>query len=148
MSACKYLNYDHVLLSSIIATESAGEQFATRYEPDYRWLYEVDSMAKIARTTSITEKIHQKTSWGLMQLMGALLRELGFRDPMPQACGINNNLKYGIMHLKNLEKRYEKESDVIAAYNAGSPRKTESGIYVNQAYVDKVYGYMDELSYR
>ena len=142
---CDLVDFDPILVGAIIATESAGEQYATRYEPDYRWLYEVPKYAKLARTTSMTEKIHQQTSWGYMQIMGALCRELGFDNPMPLACNAETNIRLGIKHLKNLEKRYIDFPDIVAAYNAGSPRKNEDGVFENQGYVDKVFGYYNEL---
>jgi soluble lytic murein transglycosylase-like protein len=145
IEASKAYDLDEALIGAIIAVESAGRPFATRYEPHYRWLFKVEEWAKKTHVTVGTETIHQKTSWGLMQLMGALLRELGFEDAMPQACHPVTNIRYGAKHVSKLYDRYGDMDDVIAAYNAGSPRRTETGVYENQSYVDKVYGYYDEI---
>jgi soluble lytic murein transglycosylase-like protein len=68
------------------------------------------------------------------------MREYGFRGSFNDALGdFRISLSYGAKHLKNYLKRYPNESDVIASYNAGSPRKTKGGMYENQTYVDKVY---------
>lgn len=48
----------------------------------------------------------------------------------------------GVGFLRDLGRRWSGD-DVIAAYNAGSPRRAASGLYVNQGYVDKVREYLD-----
>ncbi|MBA7624764.1 Membrane-bound lytic murein transglycosylase C [subsurface metagenome] len=41
--------------------------------------------------------------------------------------------------LLDLKKRYTSTTDIIAAYNAGTVRKTKQGIYINSSYVLNVY---------
>lgn len=144
------------LLRAIIEVESGGDLFAIRYEQDYRWLWDmVGQRAYQKKNNSVlcpidfpfvgtissrqTEFVGQKMSWGPMQIMGAVARELGFRDRFPRLCG-PEGIVYGAKHLQRLQKRFgEKGLDaVIAAYNAGSPRRDGTGRFVNEDYVDKV----------
>ncbi|MBA7495302.1 hypothetical protein ES702_05884 [subsurface metagenome] len=39
----------------------------------------------------------------------------------------------------DLKKRYSRITDIIAAYNAGSVKKTKEGRYINNSYVNNVY---------
>lgn len=123
----------------MIWTESRGDRYALRYEPHYRWLFRPEGMAQELGIPVVTEIMQQRVSWGLLQLMGANARVLGCRAPY-LSCLVDpeTNLWYAFRFLKTLWKRYgPEETDVIAAYNAGQPRKTD-GRYLNQDYVDKV----------
>lgn len=127
------------LLRAIVKTESSGDPFAIRYEPHYRWLYRAEEFANKFYVSVPTEEKAQKTSWGLMQVMGAVAREKGFRGRfLSELCDPEVGLEYGCKHLKGFYNRYGNWKDAIASYNAGSPRKKDDGTYVNQYYVDKV----------
>lgn len=134
------------IVGAIIMQESAGEPCATRYEDHYKWLLHPDRYAKINKVSRSTEVIHQKTSWGLMQIMGGVARELGFNDHMVKLCDVETNIEYGVKQLIKLKKRHGGNlDDVIASYNAGSPRKTNTGAYVNSYYVSQVNKFLKEL---
>lgn len=122
------------LVKAICKQESGFDEDAYRYEPNYRYLVG-DSL-----TMNETERFGQKVSWGLMQTMGGVMREHGFMSKwFTRACSEPAiALRYGMLHLRMYQKRYGDWYDVIAAYNAGSPRKNEQGKYVNQGYVDSV----------
>ena len=138
---------DWRLVSSIIMIESACNTWRPRFEPAYKWLYFARDIAPIAGVTYETMEVMQKTSWGLMQVMGAVAYELGLpHDQVPtQLCLPHIGIDYGCRLLTKLFQRYNSETDVIAAYNAGSPRKTSGGMYANQRYVDKVWQRLTEL---
>ena len=150
------------LVAAIVQVESSNNIYAYRVEPHYRYLVNVltqdpfrgltpDEIKSekapidfgyIRKVSSRdTEWWGQQASWGPMQVMGAVARELGFRGAFPELCG-PRGIEYGCKHLSNLKKRfYDKYglAGVIAAYNAGSPRRTLTGNnLVNQYYVDKV----------
>jgi hypothetical protein len=59
------------LVAAIVVVESGGGTHKTRFEPTYPYLYGVEKYAKILQITQETEKVHQMTSWGLMQVMGS-----------------------------------------------------------------------------
>lgn len=126
------------LVHAVCMVESSMNQWAIRYEPAYRWLYGNHE------TMTDTEKTGQKMSWGLMQVMGAVARECGFTGWFPSLCDPAIGLKYGCKHLARFYARHKNWPDAIASYNAGSPRKSEDGRYVNQAYVDTVLRIWDE----
>jgi len=139
------------LLRAIIQAESAGDPWAMRFEPDYRWLWDVRQGAPFkgdpARlpgpqfVSGETELIAQKTSWGLMQVMGAVAREHGYRGRyLSVLCDPEIGLEYGCRHLRHLHDRFGRQGweAVAAAFNAGSPRRREDGAWINQSYVDRI----------
>jgi hypothetical protein len=129
---------DPKLIAAIVSVESYGKTCATRYEPRYKWLFEPKVYARQNKITLETEVMHQKTSWGLMQIMGACARELGYDDYLVNLCDPKIGLKFGILHLKNYLKKYENIDDAISSYNQGAPRKDDGGKYLNQHYVNEV----------
>jgi hypothetical protein len=161
-SAAARHNLPPLLLSALIEQESGGDPWAWNPEPRYRYLWDV-SRNRTFRTLSLAEIGSevppfdfptlagdrdqewwaQQASWGLMQVMGAVAREGGCRLPYLTAlCGPDDNLEYGCRHLSNLRGRFMQTygwPGVIAAYNAGSPRRLSAGgPYQNQRYVDEV----------
>ena len=138
-------NLKSEIVYGICKQESTFIQSACRYEPNYKWLYKPDKV-KPKLCSVDTETIFQKTSWGIMQVMGAVYREYGDTDWLPVILGdIESQIKYGVKHLASLKKRFTEGNDYIAAYNAGSPRKLSSGKYINQEYVDNVLKYSKEF---
>jgi len=129
------------LVYAICQVESSLNPLATRHEPHYRWLVgDNDAMDPL-------ERRDQMTSWGLMQVMGAVARELGHRGPLADLLTPATGLFYGCLHLRRFRAKYDLWPDVIAAYNAGSPRRVAGhvGPYINQSYVDKVLSAWNNL---
>lgn len=118
--------------------ESAGNQWAARYEPRWKYWVDPERYANELHCTSETERMGQATSYGYMQIMGSVARELGFTDWFGKLYQADYNVSLGAAHLARLIYRYKEPRDVISAYNAGSPRKTPDGRLVNSAYVDGV----------
>jgi hypothetical protein len=85
-------------------------------------------------------------SYGLMQIRCSTAKMMGMVGDCSQLFNIETNLKYAIRYINNLKKRFTKMTDVIAAYNSGTPiicknhnvGKCFAGEYYNQQYVDKV----------
>ena len=80
-------------------------------------------------------------SWGLMQILLSTAKWIT-KNPDLTASALMQpefNVYTGTKYLAYLMGRYNNVKDVMAAYNAGSPRRKEDGTYVNQAYVDKAY---------
>ena len=129
------------LVYAICQVESSLNPSAVRHEPHYRWLVGDNE------TMSPTERHEQMTSWGLMQVMGAVARELGHTGPLSDLLDPPTGLFYGCLHLRRFRAKYDIWPDVIAAYNAGSPRRVagQIGSYVNQSYVDKVLAAWNNL---
>lgn len=146
---------------AVIQVESGGDTFAWNPEPHYRYLYNVRRKAPF-RALTAAEKFSeqppadfpslagdrdaewwgQQASWGLMQVMGAVARELGMRGHIPSLCDPQIGIRYGCMHLANLVRRFHAAHGwrgVGAAFNAGSPRyQPGTTLFENQVYVDKL----------
>lgn len=135
---CVRFGCDPELVGAIVAVESRWNPYAIRYEPAYQWLYQPERYAKMHNTSREAESHFQRYSWGLMQILGATAREIGFNLPMPALCEPMIGLEYGIRYLMVLKRNYLKRDDLIAAYNAGTAKKNAAGRYQNQNYVDKV----------
>lgn len=133
------------LLASICSVESNGNPHAMRYEPIYKWTYNINQYANSLGITVQTEEQMQKHSLGLCQIMGGLARsELGFKGHLVELLDPKVNLSLGALHLSRLLKKYS-EVEAIAAYNAGSPRLSAGGHFVNQPYVNKVSSRLNDL---
>ncbi len=166
---------DPALVCGLCEVESSWEPWAVRMETAYRWLlfddvvlgdvspgdvsdYDygrdkvgylrirkaADDLRPSAMSIS-TELAAERTSWGLMQVMGAVARERGLKGWLTRLLQPEVNLSIGIKHLQWLAGRGWSGKDMISAYNQGSPRRhsvRRSGAdvreYVNQAYVSKV----------
>ena len=133
------------LLAAIVQTESSNNKFAVRFEPHYKYLFKTKENAQSCGITEATETVFQMTSFGLCQIMGAVARELGLKGPIFQLLDEHINLQYSAKLLKRLAGRFKERDDIIAAYNAGTPVKTMTGLYKNQTYVDKVNQYLSAI---
>lgn len=134
---CSHHGVSYELVLSMVDVESAGNPYAVRYEPAYKYLLRPHIYAKALGISQDTEEQLQKMSWGLGQVMGGVAREHGFNLELVRLCDPRMGLEYMLRHLKKFQAKYTNENDVIAAYNAGSAR-VENGLYVNQSYVTKV----------
>jgi soluble lytic murein transglycosylase-like protein len=143
-AADKY-RLDYSLVLAICEVESGFDQWATRVEPAWKYLYFPRECSSKLGITIETETLHQCTSWGLMQVMGSVARELGYQEQLPRLCIPEYGLEYGCRKLRKQMDRYGMESDAVAAYNAGSVIMTTAGMYRNQKYVDKVNRVLIEL---
>lgn len=127
------------LLKAMVLVESGGNPWAIRYEDHYRWLYHPEKIAKEIKIPVYTEVMQQKTSWGCMQVMGAVARELGCKYPyLSQLCNPEIGIDLGAQHLKRYYEKYGNWEEAIVSYNAGAPRKHPDGSYKNQQYLEKV----------
>ncbi len=137
----KLYGIDPDLVEAFVMAESSGNPQATRYEPAFYKRYIQPLIPKEGITPH--EAIGRATSWGLMQIMGQVARERGFKGEFEELLTPNQGLDWGCKHLKRFLKRYDPDLDAaIASYNAGSPRRTDTGrSFVNQRYVDKVKNY-------
>src|SRR3990167_4673122 len=97
---------DPALVRAVIAQESGWNPYAWNPEPRWRyfWNVETGSPFRPVRTVEIANAFPpkdfpclkgdrdqewwaQQASWGLMQIMGAVAREQGFRGPyLPELC--------------------------------------------------------------
>lgn len=131
---------DPVLVGALVHVESGLNPYAWNPEPRYRYLWDVRAHAPFRRLTLLEQETEippkdfnmlagdrdqewwaQQASWGLMQVMGALARELGFRGPyLTELVDPALNLSLGCEHLGRLV-RWAKgnTTQALAAYNGG-----------------------------
>jgi soluble lytic murein transglycosylase-like protein len=129
---------DYKLVDAIIQVESAYKVLAMRFEPKSKSLVIPAKYARMNLVTEDTETTLQKFSWGLCQIMGSTARWLGFKGPLPLLLESNINFRWACEYLRRLEDEHVIVENVVASYNAGSVRRTPTGEFVNQYYVDKV----------
>lgn len=111
-------NVDPNLVKAIIKQESAWDVNASRYEAHLN-----------------------DSSWGLMQVLLKTAKWMLNNDKLTIQDLIKPevNVEAGTRYLAYLSGRYPNNlQDVMASYNAGSPRKNKDGTYTNQSYVDKI----------
>ena len=134
---------DPALVYAIARKESDFNPFAIRHEPEVDFRFQVHKHAAINRTTMGTEDQLQKYSYGIMQVMGFVLRELGYEGSFLAMGNPDLGIFYGC---KKLRQIYDHRNDtcmedVICFYNGG--KKRADGRYSNQIhYVDKVVEFM------
>lgn len=137
------------IVFGIVLTESAGNPWAIRFEPAFLDRYVPDDPELFGPVSVETERIARATSWGPMQIMGQVARERGFERAFLSAlCQPDLGIDMGCAQLAYFRSRFEAEHGfdaVIAAYNAGSPRYTDDGAFVNQTYLDKVMHYAEQF---
>lgn len=126
------------LAKAIASVESSFNPNAVRFEPAWNLFVYPITYANTYKISLDQEKKWQATSWGLMQVMGAVARELGFDGPLPDLLKPENAIFFGCKKLGQLHRKYNNLNDIIAAYNAGHPKLKVDGFYVNQIYVDRV----------
>jgi soluble lytic murein transglycosylase-like protein len=136
---------DANLVKAIITVESNWNPKVSRFEPAWRYTVFPRAWASRVGVTELTEITLQSMSIGLTQVMGSVAREFGFADNLSDLFRPEVNLEYGCRKLASLVKKYPDEMDVIASYNAGSPRLTAGKLYENQVYVDKVWHALMDL---
>lgn len=165
------------LVAAFVVVESSGRPWATRFEVDFGVLRDehgkprrdehghlVHSPALVAQaerfaratgTSYDTELTHEKTSWGLMQIMGSTARELGFRGHMPELGQVELGLELGCSYLAKQAVRFASlapgellgwHEQVVAAYNAGTPHRRADGAWQNADYVRRVAAALAEQS--
>jgi len=148
--AKRYL-LDPELVGSVVQVESSGNSFAMKYEPGYRWTHSVEPLAKKVGTDYATMTIMQKTSFGLMQVMGGVFYEYN-NHAGAKALWAGSmldpeiGLEYGCKHLAQKANKYGPQADrIYAAYNGGSVRLEKNGDFENKKNVDRFMRYYNEL---
>lgn len=131
-------NIDPRAICAIISIESSWRTNSARYERHFTYLFDTARFARLHRITEITEALFQKTSWGLMQIMGGSARSMCYYTGwLPQLCEPNTGIRIGCDYFAKVCDEYDRLEDRFAAYNAGHVRLLADGRYRNQEYVDK-----------
>jgi hypothetical protein len=127
------------LACAMAERESAGITWVMRFESRWTWFVEPQKYATKLGISYNTERTLQQFSYGTMQVMGAVARELGYEDYLVKlASDPAMGIQYGCRKLRQLLDKYSSEESAISAYNAGTPFRDDNGNYVNQGYVNAV----------
>ena len=139
--ANKYL-LDPDLVEAHVMTESSDKPDAWRYEPAF-WKTYIKKMG----ITDATESAGRATSWGLLQLMGQVAREMGYQGSWTGLCDPTTNIEYGCKKLSKCYTKYAPDIDAgIASYNCGTPKMVD-GKFMNQEYVDRVHKFLYKIKH-
>lgn len=131
------MELDPLLAIAICEQESGYVSSRVRYEKNWKYLINTAKHAQALGISIETEIQLQMFSWGPMQVMGSVARELGYLGHLTELIIPQFGVSYGCKKLKQLSKKYLSLDDLIASYNAGSPVIIE-GKYKNQRYVTEV----------
>jgi soluble lytic murein transglycosylase-like protein len=144
------------LVEAMVLTESGGNRYATKPEAFYPYLMNVRTWKPWGQLTRVEagsktapsgfpclaghpdhEWLDQQTSWGLMQVMGAVARELGCRSHyLSELTDPITGLHFGCKHFAGMLAWAKGDTNkAIAAYNAG---RGGTASEASQAYVVKV----------
>ena len=108
---------DPALVCAVIEQESAWDTYAIRFEDGFYMRY-----VKPLALPSLTESISRSFSWGLLQVMGQVAREFGFKERYLSSLMVPlNGIDVGCRVLR--AKLNSKPSSVEAgllAWNGGS----------------------------
>lgn len=114
--ATKY-GLDPYLVCAVCEQESSWNPWAARFEPGFlaRYVHPVNPVAPT------THEILQATSFGLMQVMGGVALELGWRGYfLTKLCDPDMGVDYGCRKLQKCFERYPGDDEkALLAYNGG-----------------------------
>jgi len=109
------------LVCAVIEQESQWNEFAVRMEKGFlsKYIFPMKEFQEGKLTP--TEAYTRAMSWGLMQVMGQVARELGFTGHfLSELCAPMNSIEYGCMKLAAGMKRHDgDETKALLAYNGG-----------------------------
>lgn len=129
---------DPVVIQAIAEQESDYLYWAMRFEPGfyYTYIYKKysyngvkkelgESGRDLLRKISLsTEEFSRACSWGVMQVMGQVMRERGYKGILHHVLFVPEiGIEYGIRQFHRQWRRYNGDLDkTIHAYNAGTAR--------------------------
>lgn len=107
---------DPALVCAVVEQESSWNPWAIRFEPAFKRHY-IDPL----NLDNLTEEVARSISWGLMQVMGEVAREKGFKGPLPSLCDPETGIAVGISHLASkLKAAGGNVSKALLLWNGGS----------------------------
>lgn len=138
---CAARKVDALLVAALIETESGGNPHKAFYDSDHTPLEKPVQWAEKLGLPTNTERMYQRTQWGLLQIYGTVARQRGFDLPyMTLLCQPAWNLEVGLRQLEWLIPQVHSEDDLIVAWRYGPPKQRSSGgsAAAEQAYLAQV----------
>jgi soluble lytic murein transglycosylase-like protein len=156
---------DPLDVMALIKVESGFNAYAWNPEPGYRYLWDVRKRAPWTPMPSVEGLLKpppgfpalagdpdqewwaQRASWGLMQIMGAVAREVGFLGPyLTELTDPLVNLEYGCVKLARVFGIAGSDKERAFATWNGGPGGNAKPPYRNAAYAAKVLAAKKELA--
>lgn len=156
---------DAMLIMRVVIVESAGNPWAWNPEPRYRYFWDMRVNRPFRTITAEEQRDEfppidfraisgdndqewwaQQASWGLMQVMGAVAREHGFRGSyLTELLESVTGLHYGCLHLGAMLRWADGDVErALAAYNGGTGGNARRP-FRNAEYAEHVLGTPAEL---
>jgi soluble lytic murein transglycosylase-like protein len=111
---------DPALVCAVIEQESAWNPWAVRYEPGFlsRYIAPLYTAGKLSPTEAYTRAM----SWGLMQVMGQVAREFGFKEAsLSELCDPATGVEFGCRILAaRLARARDDVPAALLAWNGGA----------------------------
>lgn len=110
---------DAEVICGQIERESTWNRWAIRYEDGFYTKY-IEKMIASHQLADPTEERARAFSWGLMQVMGEVAREMGYTGPLAQLCDPETGIEVGCRALAHKIATNEGSiSAALQAYNGG-----------------------------
>lgn len=126
--AAAKLGLDSAWICAVIEQESGWKPNAFRYEPAFQMRY----VAGLGLDPAETYK--RSCSYGLLQIMGQVARELSFHGDLDGLFDPQTNLEYGCRHFRNKLNHAADTHEALQHWNGGG----------NPHYADQVLARVDK----
>lgn len=150
-AAARKYSFDINLIAAMVKQESDGDPLAIRFEPGFFRRYlsgkPLNDLGGFVpsenRVTRDTERTLRACSFGLMQIMGQVAREIGYSDPSLTRLLIPDiNLEWGCKYLSRLRDKFKTDVEpertqlILLRWNGGGdpsyPNKVLAHISTNR----------------
>ena len=110
---------DPAVACAVAEQESSWNPWALRYEPEFYSRY-IEAMTQGAKPLNATEARARACSWGLMQILGEVARELGYTGDIAALCEPSTGAEWGCRKLaKCLADSPGDVSKALLSWNGG-----------------------------
>lgn len=117
------------LICGQIERESTWNPWQIRYEDGFYTKY-IEKMIASHELTDPTEERARAFSWGLMQVMGEVAREMGYTDHLAQLCDPATGIEVGCRALAHKIATNEGNlADALLAYNGGGNKQYPAEVF-------------------
>ena len=128
-------NLQPALVLAVVEQESNFQPWAIRYEDGFYRRY-IQPLILKGEVKSDTEARARATSWGVMQVMGQVAREIGFKGKyLSELCDPPIGIYFGCRHLSH--KLTLSTGDIkrtLLSYNGGANQKYPDEVIAKMAY--------------